>query len=349
MKPWLTAFTVCAMFSAPDLAHAADPKFLLSERCKDAPAKGWTPDVTKGKTPPAVVAVKPAEDSAYAAFDEGCYFKALNLAQAAAAKNEPQAYTLIGQIYEQGLGAIKDDVKAAEAYAQGAALGDFNAQFQIGMMLLQGRGINKNPDKAVSFLELAAQKNHVLANYNLALVFVEGVTRPQDFVKAAQYLEKAAVQEHPQAQFDLGSLYTAGRGVDQDYAKGAYWTGLAAKAGLIDAQLEYGVTLINGRRIRQKGSEVEVVPKNEVIGLKYLEAAAEKGNPVAQNRVSRAYRFGVGTDYDPLKSAKWYIIARGAGATDPLMELFFSKLPQETRDRAEKAAEEWYDERASAY
>ncbi len=289
------------------------------------------------------------DDPAYAAFDEGRYVEALKLAQAAAAKNEPQAYTLIGQIYEQGLGAAKDDVKAAEAYAQGAALGDYNAQFQIGMMLLQGRGIKKNPDKAVSFLELAAQKNHVLANYNLALVYVEGVTRPQDFVKAAQYLEKAAVQEHPQAQFDLGSLYTAGRGVDQDYAKGAYWTGLAAKAGLVDAQLEYGVTLINGRSVKKNGLEVPIVPKNEVIGLKYLEGAAEKGNPVAQNRVSRAYRFGVGADYDPVASAKWHLLARNAGVSDPLMDLFVAKLPAESREKAQKAADEWLDQRAGAY
>ncbi len=326
---------LCALALGTMSAH---PSFAQKPKAAAPPAKPFTTETRPVN-----------DDPAYAAFDEGRYVEALKLAKEAAAKNEPQAYTLIGQIYEQGLGAIKDEVKAAEAYAQGAALGDFNAQFQIGMMLLQGRGINKNPDKAVSFLELAAQKNHVLANYNLALIYVEGETRPQDFAKAAQYFEKAAVQEHPQAQFDLGSLYSAGRGVEQDYAKAAYWTELAAKAGLIDAQLEYGVTLINGRSIKKNGLEVPIVPKNEVIGLKYLEAAADKGNPVAQNRVSRAYRFGVGTDYNPVASAKWHLLARNAGVSDPLMDLFVAKLSPDAREKAQKAADEWQDQRAGAF
>lgn len=307
-----------------------------------------------GAQKPKAAAPKPfstettTDDPAYAAYDEGRYVEALKLAQAGAARNEPQAYTLMGQIYAQGQGVAQDDAKAADAYAQGAALGDHHAQFQIGMMLLQGRGIKKNQDKAVSFLELAADKSHALAQYNLALIYVEGVVRPQDFIKAAQYLEKAAAQENPQAQFDLGSLYSAGRGVAQDYAKAAYWTGLAAKAGLMDAELEYGVTLMNGRRVKQNGAEIELVKKDEVTGLKYLETAAEKGNPVAQNRVARAYRFGVGVEYDEVKSAKWHLLARLSGVSDPLMDLFVAKLSQESRDKADKAVGQWQEQRAAA-
>jgi hypothetical protein len=338
---WVVGVAACLYASAPTAATATEPKPGLAGRCQDEPAKPAPP--AKGK--PAAAEAKAPEDSAYAAFDEGCYVKALRLAQEAAARNEPQAFTLIGQIHEQGLGVPADDAKAAEFYAKGAALGDSHAQFQIGMMLLKGRGVTQNRDKAIGFLELAAGKNHPLALYNIAQVHIER----EDFVTGAQYLEKAAALENTRAQFDLGSLYASGLGVQQDHAKAAYWMGQAAKAGLVDAELEYGVTLINGRRVKQNGMEIDVVKKNEVIGLKYLEAAAEKGNAVAQNRVARAYRFGVGVDYDEVKSAKWHLIARDAGVADPLMDLYVAKLSEASRKRAEEAAQEWRDSRIPSY
>lgn len=289
--------------------------------------KGKSPAVAK----PFTTETTTINDPAYAAFDQGLYIQALKLAEEAAKRGEAEAHTLIGQIYEQGLGVAKDEVRAAEAYAKGAALGDMHAQFQIGMMLAQGRGVAKNLDKAASFFELASSQNHALAQYNLALIHIDGFARQQDYAKAAALLEKAAAQDHPQAQYDLGALYASGQGVPKDIDKAAYWTGLAAKAGLADAQLEYGIMLING-----KG-----VPKDEKQGVALLRAAAEKNNPVAQNRLARSYAFGVGVDVDTVEAAKWHLLARGAGASDGRLDVFLSGLPADKREAAEKAANEW--------
>ncbi|MDX2265109.1 MAG: tetratricopeptide repeat protein [Hyphomicrobiales bacterium] len=317
----------------------------LADKCKDAPAPATA---AKGKKFTTEV-VPVAEDLAYAAFDEGCYVKAMTLAQAAAARGEAHAFTLIGQMHENGLGVPPSDAKAAEAYQKGAALGDHHAQFQLGMMFLKGRGVKTDPDAAVTLLEQAAAKNHSLAQYNLGLIYVEGEARPQDFARAAALFEKSAQQDNPRAQFDLAAMYAAGRGVPQDLAKAAHWTALAAKAGLTDAELEYGVILIHGRRAKLNGVEVEIVKKDERAGLKYLEAAAEKGSPVAQNRVARAYRFGVGADFDPVASAKWHLLARSSGKSDPLMDLFLASLPEQTRARAEAEADQWRERRAAEF
>ena len=60
------------------------------------------------------------QGAAYSAFEEGKYLTALSLAQDAAARGDPQAYTLIGRIYGEGTGVSKDIQKSAEAYAKGA-------------------------------------------------------------------------------------------------------------------------------------------------------------------------------------------------------------------------------------
>ncbi len=273
-----------------------------------------------------------ATDPVYAAFDEGRYMEALKLATDAAGRGEPQAATLIGKLYEQGLGVVKDEKKGAEWYARGAALGDADAQFALGMMLLHGRGVARDTKKAASLLEQAAAKNNALAQYNLALVYVEGAARPGDYVKIAELLEKSAYQDNAQAQYDLATLYRTGQGVPQDSLKAAQWMGRAAQVGLTDAQLEYGIMLMSGK---------DGVVKNERAGAEYLMIAAEKGNPVAQNRLARAYLWGLGVSLDPVLAAKWHIISRSAGESDGRLDLLLTGLSKEQREQAEQQAADW--------
>ena len=59
------------------------------------------------------------EDAAYIAFDQGQYLTALKLAEAAVARGEPQAHTLIGRLYSEGLGVNKDAARASRSYTRG--------------------------------------------------------------------------------------------------------------------------------------------------------------------------------------------------------------------------------------
>ena len=106
---------------------------------KTAPSKPKKPAAEKPaasqKTPQApntsshakTTAPASGDDAAYIAFDQGQYLTALALAEAQAARGEPQAHTLIGRIYAEGLGVGHDDVVAARWYARGAELGDTEA------------------------------------------------------------------------------------------------------------------------------------------------------------------------------------------------------------------------------
>ena len=97
-------------------------------------------------TPPKAAAPAPAEtdtgkvDLAYGAFQRGYYLTALAEATKRAEKNDPQAMTLIAEIYAQGLGVGRDDAKAAEWFKLAAAHGDRDAMFALAVFNFQGRG-----------------------------------------------------------------------------------------------------------------------------------------------------------------------------------------------------------------
>jgi len=190
-------------------------------------------------------------DPAYAAYDAGDYMLAMRLATESAARGELQAGTLIGDMYEQGLGVKRDYMKAAEWFTKAAVAGDMHAQFRLGVMLAEGRGIKKDKKKAADFFEAAAAQGHALAAYNLAQTYVEGWARPQDMQRAAFWLEKAAEKDHAQAAYDLSSLYRNGAGVPKDDAKAVALLAKAADAGHADAQVEYAIVLANGKGVKK--------------------------------------------------------------------------------------------------
>ena len=74
----------------------------------------------------------PEESASYNAYFQGKYITALKLAEQEAQAGSKEAYTLMGEIYAEGLGVAQDFSKAAEAYTKAAALGDANAQFSLG-------------------------------------------------------------------------------------------------------------------------------------------------------------------------------------------------------------------------
>src|SRR5690606_33991759 len=100
-----------------------------------------------GSTPSKIVpSTVPAtgEDAAYLAFDQGQYLTALKLAQEAASRGDATANTLIGRIYEEGLGVPQNSKTAANWYARAAEMGDVPATFELALLLAQGKGVEKN-------------------------------------------------------------------------------------------------------------------------------------------------------------------------------------------------------------
>jgi TPR repeat protein len=201
-------------------------------------------------------------DPAYEAFESGHYLTAIKEAGKAAAKGDPAAHTLLGEIYSKGYGVPRDRKKAAQWYEKGAKLGDANAQLAFGLALSEGLGINQDKERAADMFEKAAAAGLPAAQYNLALILIDGRFRPLDVAGAAKWLEKAAAQGHAQAQYDLAGMYARGTGVPLDDARAAELLESAARLGHSSAQVEFAMVGVSPK-MRSRPSSCSRAPRKK--------------------------------------------------------------------------------------
>ncbi len=322
-----------AASTSPNTAGAAADT-LASDPC--------TPKIVAARSNPKLEptsADAPAHAAAYLAYDQGRYTTALTLAEAAAAKGDPQAHTLVARIYDEGFGITKDTITAARWYARAAQLCDVPAIFTYGLMLAEGRGVGKDRLAAGHMLELAALSGHALANYNLGLLFLRGDGKPENPYRAAQHIRYAAEKGVAAAQYDIAVMYQNGAGgLPNDGVEASRWMNRAAVAGHTPAQYDYAVMLLRGLGLeRDKGKAVI-----------YMRAAAEKGVPGAQNRLAHMYKDGVAVDPNPVEALKWRLIAKPQ-VDDPAIDAEFAKLSRDDRRAGEKAAADWRLKEAAGF
>lgn len=282
---------------------------------------------------PNAPAKEPTLDTAFGAYQRGFFLTAFKEASDLAAKNDPQAITLLAELYANGLGVGRDDNKAAQLYRRAAELGDPQAMFALAIFRFQGRGGAPDPKAGAALFETAAKLGNVTAAYNLGLLYIEGQTVAQDYKKAAELFQAAARAGTPEAQYALATLYKEGRGVPQDEREATRLMERAALAGNIDAMVEFAIAQFNGSH----------TAKNEAAAAALMLKAARLGNPVAQNRVARIYMAGRGMAISPVEAIKWHTIAKAGGRGDPELDQFASRQKKEDRETAEKAAQRWLD------
>ncbi len=284
-----------------------------------------------------IMAVPSGDDAAYIAFDQGQYLTALRLAKAAAERNEPQALTLMGRIYERGLGVPVDALKAARLYRRGAELGDTEAVFAFAVMLAAGRGIQKNVDGAAVLFERAARSGHPEANYNLGMLFIAGTGKPENPRRALMHIQYAAQKGIAAAQYDLAALYRKGHGIAADAYMANHWLRAAAKSGMAVAQYEYAVSLLQGRGFNRDKPDI----------LDYLIDAARQGVAGAQNRLAHIFAEGRLVRKDMAEAAKWRLIAKATGrkseAFDKALDQQIASMPRKTLRRAQDAADRFIE------
>jgi TPR repeat protein len=273
------------------------------------------------------------DNAAYMAFDQGQYLTAMKLALEAAKRDEPQAYTLIGRLYADGLGVEKDNSKAYENFAKAAELGDIAGTFAAGVALADGRGVKKNRKVAAELFEKAALTGHAEANYNLGLLFLKGDGKPKNPIRAFQHIQYAAQKGLAQAQYDVAELYRTGTGTEANALEAARWLSRAAEQGLPVAQYDYAIRLLQGFGLKKDEAKIPVL----------MQAAADKGIPGAQNRMAYLFLDGIKVKKDPVEAAKWRLIAQKHGFEDKTLDAMVAKLPRAERQKAEKEASAWTD------
>ncbi|UJW76898.1 sel1 repeat family protein [Rhizobium sp. SL42] len=264
-------------------------------------------------------------DEAYGAFQRGLFLTAVDKALPRAQLGDPAAQTLLAEIMSRGLG-VKRDLKGASFwYGQAAQGGEPSAMFKYALLLMEGKYVARDKAKADEYMRNAADAGNGSAQFNWAQILVSDNPGVRGLTMAMPYYEKASEQGIADAQYALAQVYTALKDVPEEKkAKARDWLERAAKAGFDTAQLDIGIWLVNGIN----------GPRDYDAGFRWLSIAAKRGNVVAQNRLSHLYINALGTRPDPVEAAKWYVLSRRAGLTDPALEDFYLGLNEEQQKQA---------------
>jgi hypothetical protein len=154
---------------------------------------------------------------------------------------------------------------------------------------------------------------------------------PRDVDRAGQLFRIAAKQGNPEAEYALATMYKEGRGIPKDPVEAARLMGDAAIADNLDAMVEFAIDKFNGTG----------TTKDESAGAQLMLKAAQRGSPIAQNRMARILSAGRGMAANPTEAIKWHIISKTDGSGDPEMDEYAAKQTPEVRAEAEKKAKAW--------
>jgi TPR repeat protein len=280
---------------------------------------------------PERVAAPESLDLAYGAYQRGLYFTAFTEAtkRIEADASDGAAMTLLGELYNQGLGVRQDSLEAARWYRLAAERGDAHAMASLGLMTADGRGVTKDTAAARTWFEKAAGLGEPTAAYNLALLLLASGAEA-DVAMAARLLRIAAEAEIGDAQHALGVLHARGRGVPKNAEEAAKLYIRAAKNGSIAGEVELAIALFNG----------EGIPRSEAQAARLFRRAASRGNVIAQNRLARIYATGKGVPRNLIEAAAWHLLASGQGLPDSWLDGTLKDMPEQDRKRAEQLATE---------
>lgn len=170
----------------------------------------------------AVAHAASAYDDAVLAFESRDYALALDLSLPLAQKNDVDAMTLLGRVYDEGFNKPQD---AFPWFKKAAEQGNAQAQVELAELYDAGEGVAQDTEKAIAWYEKAAAQGHDEAQLALGLHYSEDM---DDNVTAIDYFKKAAQQGNATAQYRLGMLYLGDNGVEADKLKAWLYFTLAA-------------------------------------------------------------------------------------------------------------------------
>ena len=275
-------------------------------------------------------------DRAFGAFQRGMYLTAFELALPQAQKGDAAAQTLIGELYEKGLGISRDTKEAAIWYGIAAKSGNREARFAYGVKLMKGEDVEKDVKRGLELMKQAAEAGHPVALFNYASHLVSERPTSATYRKALPFFEKAAEYRLADAYYALAKIYSDGLATGiNDPDKGHIWLEKAANSGIDSAQIELAIKLLEGTP----------TPEEQSSAFSWFNIAANGGNVIAQNRLSHMLFNGTGTNVNRIEGAKWHILASRAGRKDFDLDLLMKTMPPEDIQKALEIANRWPSQR----
>ncbi len=278
--------------------------------------------------------------AAHAGFDDGeqafkrrDYRTAMSELTPLADGGDARAQYYLAVMLLGGLGATRDEARAADYLARAAGQSNAQAQSVLGQLYLQGRGVPKDDAKGADLVRRAADTGLAGAQYTMGLLLVEGRGGlPKDPATAVLWFKAAADQSHVPAYCWLGEL--ADR--EQNATEAVAWWRKGAGAGDRNCQFLLGRAYLDG-----KGG----LPRDVNESVAWFRRAANQRLPAAQAALGYAYERGTGVPTDYVLAYMWFNLARAQGHNpQPMretMEALEKKMTPEQIAEAQKRSREW--------
>lgn len=268
------------------------------------------------------------------AYERGDYAAALREAGPLAKGGDPMAQYLLGHLYFNGHGVVRNQGIAESMLRQSALKGFASAQLDLTKLLLRKPGNADNHRReARIWAERAARQSLTEAQYLVATMYYRGIGGDADMAAAAQWYREAAKTGDPRADYALGLLARSGPEEKPNWDVVQRHFQSAADGGLRNANHALGMLFLDGR-----GAQPDPV---KAIGF-FLIAANADFAP-SQRVLGQMYRAGVGVKKDNERAFLWLLKAAEGGdaiAQYELGQIFAAAELDQPKDQARAHA--WY-------
>jgi len=133
------------------------------------------------------------------AYEEENWMRVIAELRPLAERGHAESLVLLGNMYNDGKGVIKEPKIALEHYKQATRQGSIEAMISLAGMHAGGVGTEKDLSKALILYERAAEKGNVLGQFFAGNLYYMGDTKgksfEQDKGKAYKYLSALSVSE----------------------------------------------------------------------------------------------------------------------------------------------------------
>jgi TPR repeat protein len=159
------------------------------------------------------------------------YSKALNLVLNAADKGHTAAMVLLGWMYGNGEGVVRDEAAAVRWLRRAADRGDPNGIAELGAAYHIGSGVRRDYKEAMRLFREAAEKGNAKAMAGLSSIYLGGLGVRADHAEALRWASRAAEHGVGMGMALVGNAYAYGLGVRKDLSEAVRWYRRAANEG----------------------------------------------------------------------------------------------------------------------
>jgi TPR repeat protein len=214
----------------------------------------------------------------------------------AADAGSPEALTLLGRCYEQGVSCPADPILAAKYYVRAVRM-DSRRASRLLYHLLEGQNF-------FTLLKARVGQSDPDAQYVWACLIALGFDRQLTEGQALHMLESAAAASHVPSLIELGLAYYAGRWVQRAEHKALeLWT-RAEALGSREAAVRIAILAV------RRGNE------NVEAAVRTLQSAAQLGSVLAEFALAFCYETGRGVVQNKGEAARLYRTSAQRGSQD---------------------------------